>query len=99
MCVGKVAEVYDMVGRVTPIVAMMKLDLHVLVQRKLQWDDNIPDDLRPMWLSNFEMIQELKNLKFKRAMRANKSPVFQFMLDFFDKINNILASLYSGDRS
>ena len=46
----------------------MKLDLHILVQRKLDWDDVIPNELRPIWISNFELINELSNLYFKRAI-------------------------------
>ncbi|XP_066921417.1 uncharacterized protein [Clytia hemisphaerica] len=34
-CVAKVAELYDITGLITPIVATMKLDLHDLVLRKL----------------------------------------------------------------
>ena len=44
-CVSKVAEIFDIAGKITPITAAMKLDLHELVQRKLDWDDFIPDDL------------------------------------------------------
>ena len=34
-CVSKVAEIFDLTGKVTPITATMKMDLHSLVQRKL----------------------------------------------------------------
>ena len=57
-CVAKVAEIYDITGKITPITAAMKLDLHDLVKRGLQWDDQIPDDLRGVWNSHFEMMQE-----------------------------------------
>ena len=67
-CLSKVSELFDLTGMITPITAAMKLDLHVLVQRKLDWDDTIPDELRPIWISNFEMINELSNLYFKRAI-------------------------------
>lgn len=46
----------------------MKLDLQDLVQRQLDLDDILPDSLRPLWESNFQMIQEISNLKFKRAV-------------------------------
>ena len=62
-CVAKVAEVYDLLGKFTPVIAEMKLDLHELVQRKLSWDDVVPDNLRSIWMSHFEMIQEIKNVK------------------------------------
>ena len=46
----------------------MKIDLHTLVQRKLNWDDAIPDDLRPLWETHFQMMQEINNIKFNRAI-------------------------------
>ena len=67
-CVSKVHEVYDLTGKVTPLTAPMKLDLHDLVKRKLKWDDAIPDDLRPLWESHFEMIQEMRSLRYKRCI-------------------------------
>ena len=62
-CVGKVAEVYDLLCKVMPIIAPMKLDLRTLVQRKLSWDGKIPFDLRETWESNFKKIQ------YQRAMK------------------------------
>ena len=59
-CVSKVAEIFDIAGKITPITAAMKLDLHELVQRKLDWDDFIPDNLRPLWESHFQVMQEMK---------------------------------------
>ena len=67
-CVSKVAEIFDLTGRITPLTAWMKLDLHELVTRKLNWDDVIPDDLRPVWDSHFNMMQEINNIRFKRAI-------------------------------
>ena len=48
-CVSKVSEIYNLTGLITPITAGMKIDLHTLVQRKLNWDDAIPDELRALW--------------------------------------------------
>ena len=67
-CVSKVAEIFDPTGMITPITAAMKIDLHQLVQRKLSWDDPIPDELRRVWKSHFEMMKELPSLSFKRAI-------------------------------
>ena len=58
-CVGKVAEVFDLTGMFTPLIAHMKIDLHDLVNYKLDWDDIIPDGLRNVWVSHFEMIKEI----------------------------------------
>ena len=47
-CVSKVWEVFDITGKITPLTAAMKLDLHELVLQKLDWDNKIPDNLRPI---------------------------------------------------
>ena len=46
----------------------MKLDLHELVLEKLDWDDKIPNNLRPIWGSHFQMMNEIKTLKHQRAV-------------------------------
>ena len=67
-CVSKVAEMFDLTGKITPITATMKFDLHTLVERGLSCDDRIPDDLKPIWNSHFEMMQEIGKVKFNRAV-------------------------------
>ena len=67
-CVGKVAELFDITGRITPITAHMKLDIRVLIKQNLDWDDALPDHLRNMWLNHFETIKKLGQLKFQRCI-------------------------------
>ena len=67
-CSSKVAEIFDITGKVTPLVAAMKMDLQELVQRKLDWDDKIPDEFRSLWESHFDMIQEINNLRYQRVI-------------------------------
>ncbi|XP_066918232.1 uncharacterized protein [Clytia hemisphaerica] len=67
-CSSKVSEVFDLTGKVAPIIASLKLDVQQLVLRKLDWDDPIPEDLRPIWESNFELIKSIGTIKFKRAI-------------------------------
>ena len=67
-CVSKVVEIFDPTGKITPTTATMKLDLHELVVRRLDWDDAIPDELRPIWISHFEMMKEIGTMRFKQAI-------------------------------
>jgi hypothetical protein len=67
-CVAKVAEIFDISGKLTPITAGMKLDLHELVQRGLDWDDIIPDNLRAIWKDHFEMMKEIPQIKYNRCI-------------------------------
>ena len=46
----------------------MKLDLYELTLRQLDWDDMIPDQFHPIWLSNFEMTKDLSNIRFRRSI-------------------------------
>ena len=55
-CAGKVAEIFDLLGKFTPITAGLKLDLTELSKRNLKWDDEVPDDLKSVWNNNFELI-------------------------------------------
>ena len=69
-CHAKVAEIFDIAGKLTPITAGMKLDLHDFVDpdRVIQWKDKIPDELRPVWLNHFEMIKEIPTLRYNRTI-------------------------------
>ena len=46
----------------------MKLNLHTLVERGLSWDDRIPDNLKPIWNSHFEVMHKIGKVKFKFAV-------------------------------
>ena len=63
----KVCEIWDLVGLLVPIVARFKIDLHDLVTRKLQWDDEIPEELRKLWVENFDLMSKLGDIQFSRA--------------------------------
>ena len=60
MIVAGVAEVFDLLGKVTPVIRGMKLDLRELLLRNLHWDDKIPDNRKQIWLANFRTIINLR---------------------------------------
>ena len=35
------------------------------------WDDKIPNDLRGLWKTNFELIRDLSNIRFARTVIRN----------------------------
>ena len=86
-CVSRVAEIYDLAGKITPITASLKLDLHQLVERGLGWDDQIPDNLRSTWISNFQMMEDISKIKYKRAIIPE------------DAINLDITTIDMGDAS
>ena len=86
-CASKVAEIFDITGRMAPIVASMKLDLQELTLRQLDWDDLIPDELLPTWLNNFQTMKELGEVRFHRAIVPD------------DAVNTNIQTLDFGDAS
>ena len=41
----------------------LKSDLSELSKQNLDWDDYVPDDLKNVWKTNFELIQKLGQIK------------------------------------
>ena len=67
-CVSLVGQVFDHTGRLTPIIAGFKSDISQLYRSGLKWDDEIPENLRRIWSSNYEIIKEIKQLRYKMAI-------------------------------
>ena len=66
-CVSKVAGVFDLTGKTVPFISLMKLDLQNMGRLNIGWDV-VPDNLRNIWLDKFQRIQEMKILKYRRAI-------------------------------
>ena len=64
-CVEKVAEIFYLIVKITPITAGLKLDLRKHRFRNLDWDDHVPDDLKNQWISNFEMTQKCDKFGYR----------------------------------
>ena len=91
-CASKVGEVFDLLGRVTPITACFKLDLHELVIRNLDWDDVIPDELRQVWIDNFESMQEINQIKYRRTIVPSDATSLELdTLDFADASQSLVC--------
>uniref|UniRef100_A0A7M5USX5 Uncharacterized protein n=1 Tax=Clytia hemisphaerica TaxID=252671 RepID=A0A7M5USX5_9CNID len=95
-CASKVAELFDLTGKVSPLIASMKIDLQDLVQRQLNWDDIIPDNLRSIWESNFDMMKEIGDLRFNRAIVPEDAIDLKMdTLDFGDASHSMVCvSIY-----
>ena len=67
-CASKVAGIFDPRGLLVPITGGFKIDISKLHQDNLTWNDQLPDSFRSMWISNFEMMEEIKTISYKRAV-------------------------------
>ena len=90
-CCSKVGEVFDLTGRVAPITASFKVDLHNISH--LKWDDAIPDEYRSLWESNFKLMADLKNIWFHRATVPEDAESLDIeTIDTADASKNIACS-------
>ena len=46
----------------------IKLDISVSHQHQIGWDDLIPNELKTIWIANFDLIKELGSLTFRCAV-------------------------------
>ncbi|KAJ8375829.1 hypothetical protein SKAU_G00064090 [Synaphobranchus kaupii] len=60
-----VASVYDPLGFVAPFILLGKKILQQMCRDKLSWDDDLPDDLRPLWEFWLQDLQNLAGVKIK----------------------------------
>ena len=67
-CVSRSSEPFDIVGLLAPILGGLKLDISELHICCSLWDDPIPSHLKEIWVQNFGLIDEIRHLKFRRAV-------------------------------
>ena len=67
------ASLYDPLGFITPITAYIKTIFQMLCKNKLDWDDEVPNNIKVIWLEFMEGLKSVNPLKVKRIV--NVSPV------------------------
>ena len=67
-CVGRAGEIFDPMGLAAPIVAGIKLDISSLHKQCSGWEDPIPSELKEIWVANFQLIDDLAEVVFNRAV-------------------------------
>ena len=70
---SKFLSVFDILGKYTPVLAKMKVDLRNVVKATEGWDDFVSIEIRSVWKDNFWMIEKLKGLKFNRAVMPSSA--------------------------
>ena len=65
---SKLASLWDILGKLAPIMNGLKLNLREVFQATEGWDDAMPGDLRQKCVKNFLMFEQLRGLKYSRAV-------------------------------
>ena len=67
MIFSKNHSVFDITGKLVPVLAGMKLDLRQTAKLTDGWDSAVPEELRSKWIKHFWRLETLKGIKFERA--------------------------------
>ena len=65
-CLGKLAEMFYLLGIVMPITMEGKIQCREISH--LGWTDNIPEELLPKWKKLVQKIQDARNLEWDRCV-------------------------------
>ena len=68
MVCSKFASIYDLTGKLGPVMAAAKDLLRDTIEATEDWDTAMPDNLRDKWLKQFLLWEKLRGLKFNRAV-------------------------------
>ena len=100
MIVSKRAALYDPLGKLEPIKAMMKVHEREVVLKTNDWDDVVDKNTRNKWVKNFLLIEQLKGIRFNRArMPSNAVDTRMRLITLVDGAKDlVMISTYCGFR-
>lgn len=62
------ASLFDPLGLLCPVIVKAKLVMQLLWKLQITWDEDVPSDIKIMWLEFENQLRVLKNLSFKRCL-------------------------------
>ena len=65
--VSKRASLYDMLGKISPAIANLKLFEKEVLMCTMGWDDAVPESLRLKAVQNFVILEKLRGVHYNRA--------------------------------
>lgn len=86
---SKAASIYDPLGKLTPVLALVKQLLRLTNAKTVGWDDPMPASVRSKWCEAFWRFEMLRGLKFSRPVMP---------VDAVDKKLRILAGADAAEQ-
>ena len=68
MIVSKNSSIFDLAGKLVPALITLKSDVSEAIKETKNWDDAVAPELRSKWVQNFMRIEDLRGIKFNRAI-------------------------------
>ena len=96
-CVGRAGEIFDPMGLAAPIVAGLKVDISTLHKQCIGWGDPIPSEMKEIWVANFQLIEDLADVVFNRAVVPSDAQSLEMeTIDMGDGGENLVcAAVYA----
>ena len=66
-CAGVVARVWDIMGKVAPVLLKLRHDLRRLIVSNPEWDSPLTMEIRASWIDNFKIIEDLRDIMYVRC--------------------------------
>ena len=66
-CTSVTARIYDIQGLLAPLTLKLKSDLRTLISFEPSWTATIPDHQRTIWINNFKIIEEVRDILYVRC--------------------------------
>ena len=71
MVTSTIAKLWDLLGKLTPVTLKFKHDLRRLTAESPEWDSSISSPARQLWIQNFETIEKIRGLVYRRCSRPD----------------------------
>ncbi|XP_051162195.1 uncharacterized protein LOC127282137 [Leptopilina boulardi] len=74
---SKVAQLYDPLGLISPVIICAKISLQELWKNKLDWDDPVPVEAVEFWKDYVEQLKRLNEWSIPRTIRREKNELIE----------------------
>ena len=94
MILSQINSMYDPLGLAGPFTVRAKILMRRLwaSDEKLDWDDPIPEETKQHWLTFFDDLTEMNNVRFERCMRPPDAVGDPVLIIFSDASNEAYGS-------
>ena len=94
MILSQINSMYDPLGLAGPFTVRAKILMRRLwaSDEKLDWDDPIPEETKQQWLTFFDDLTEMNNVRFERCMRPPDAVGDPVLIIFSDASNEAYGS-------
>ena len=94
MVLSQMMRIYDPMGLVCAFTLKGKMLLRETWEKKLGWDESLPDDLRGRWVHFMCILYDLRKLEYPRSIKpptAEGDPMLVLLSDASDKAYGFMA--------